>query len=256
MPIRTINYTNRKRILREHVSITLNERGENTTFDAILHLSGYKLPPEARVFVEAYRQTQYKRFDFGTVGLVHVPADRSLSDFGSAEGVLFRVKVVTSNDPRGMLLAEADQIRPRKSKDEDENRMPLLTVMPNANMGDEIWRLEFDEQQTRLFVNSALGDWRGIARDRVFISLVYPSVFRYVLWRILHQERHFDTDDMDDWRSRWLRFAVSLPGVNNVPAEEDEDQFDDWIENAVYAFCRRHNIRALYENYWTGGWNR
>jgi len=103
-------------------------------------------------------------------------------------------------------------------------------------------------------VNSEFGDWRALARAPVFIALVYPAVFRAVLWRILVQENHHrDTEDMEDWRSRWLRFAIGLPGVGDPPAEDDEAKLDDWIDSAAYAFSKRHNIRATYElNYWRG----
>lgn len=252
MPVRTLNYTNRQRIRREDARITIREEKSGAGFDASLRLADYKLPGDARVFVEAYRQTQYMRFDFGEAGAMRIPDDRRLSDFDSVEGVLFRVKVVTAADPHGLLLAEADQIRPRNSTDEDENRIPLLPVVPDENLGDEIWRLEFDDQQTLLKVNSALGDWRALARDPVFLSLVYPSVFRAVLWRVLAQEAHRNTKDADDWRSRWLRFAAGLPGVGDLPAGDDETRLDDWIDTAASAFCRRHNIRSTYERYWTG----
>jgi hypothetical protein len=252
MPIRTLNYTNRKRIRREDARITIREEKGIASFDAVLNLGEYQLPSDAYVFVEAYRQTQYMRFAFGLVREVIVPVDRTLHSFDSAEAVLFRIKVVTGIDPHGLLLAEADQIRPRRPTDEDQNRTPLLPVVPDDSMGDEIWRLEFDDQQTLLLVNSGLGDWRAVARDAVFVSLVYPSVFRAVLWRVLHVEKHRDTDDPDDWRSRWLRFAVSLPGVSDPPNDSQGDDLDDWIGTAVDAFCRRHNIRTTYEHYWTG----
>jgi len=252
MSVRTLNYTNRQRIRREDARITIHEEKSGACFDASLRLADYKLPDDARVFVEAYRQTQYMRFDFGQVGAMGIPGDRRLSDFDSAEGALFRVKVVTAADPHGLLLAEADQIRPRKSTDEDENRIPLLPVVPDDNLDDEIWRLEFDDQQTLLKVNSTLGDWRALARDPVFLSLVYPAVFRTVLGRILHQEKHRDTEDAEDWRSRWLRFAADLTGGVDLPSEDDETRLDDWIDTAASAFCRRNNIRATYVRYWTG----
>lgn len=252
MPVRTLNYTNRQRIRRKDARITIHEDKSGNIFDASLRLSDYTLPGDAHVFVEAYRQTQYMRFDFGQIGEIRIPDDRLLRDFDSAEGVLFRVKVVTATDPHGLLLAEADQIRPRKSTDEDENRIPLLPVVPDDNMGDEIWRLEFDGQETLLKVNSEFGDWQALARDPVFLALVYPSVFRSVLWRILIHEKHRDTEDGDDWCSRWLRFAISLPGVGDPPAENGEDRIDDWIDTAASVFCRRHNIRVTYERYWTG----
>jgi hypothetical protein len=252
MPIRTLNYTNRQRIRREDARVTIRKGKGGNVFNAGLSLADYKLPGDALIFVEAYRQTQYMRFDFGQVGAMRTPEDRFLSDFDSAEGLLFRVKVVTSADPHGLLLAQADQIRPRRATDEDENRIPLLPVVPDDNMGDEIWRLEFDDQQTLLKVNSRLGDWRMLARDPFFLALVYPAVFRAVLWRILLQEKHRDTEDEDDWRSRWLRFAVGLPGVSDPPEEDDEGRIDDWIDGAAFIFCRRHEFRATYERYWTG----
>jgi len=252
MPVRTLNYTGRKRIRREDARITMGmENGENV-FAAKLSLADYDLPTDAHIFVEAYRQTQYMRFDYGQAGAMRIPDDRLLRDFDSAEGILYRVKVVTSADPHGLLLAEADQIRPRKHIEEDENRVPLLPVVPDDSMGDEIWRLEFDDQQTLLRVNSTLGDWRAMARHPAFVSLVYPAVLRIVLSRILKQENHRDTDDQDDWRSRWLSFAVRLPGVEDPPGEDDEAHLDDWIDNTASAFCRQHNIRQSYEQYWAG----
>jgi hypothetical protein len=252
MPVRTLNYTGRKRIRREDARITTREEKGGNVFDAGLSLARYGLPGDASIFVEAYRQTQYMWFDFGKVGAIRIPVDRLLRDFDSPEGVLFRVKVVTNSDPHGLLLAEADQIRPRKSTDEDENRIPLLPVVPDEDMGDEIWRLDFDGQQTLLRVNKTLGDWKTLALDPVFFALVYPSVLRAVLWRILEAEEWRDTEDMDDWRSRWLRFAVSLPGVGDPPGKEDEARLDEWIDSAALAFCRRQNIRATFERYWTG----
>ena len=252
MPVRTINYTNRRRIRREDARISIREEKDGALFDASLHLADYNLSSDARVFVEVYRQTQYMRFDFGLVGALHKPDDRVLRDFDSPEGLLFRVKVVTVADPHGLLLAEADQIRPRRSTDEDANRIPLLPVVPNENMGDEIWRLEFDDQQTLLMVNSMLGGWRALARDPAFFSLVYPSVFRAVLSRILYVDEYHEIEDEDNWRSRWLRFATNLRGVDRPPGLQEKDSFDTWIDGAVSAFCRDHNIRATCERYWPG----
>jgi hypothetical protein len=252
MPVRTINYTNRRRIRREDARISIREERGDALFDANLHLADYDLPAEARVFVEAYRDTHYMRFDFGVVGALRNPDDRVLRDFDSAEGVKFRVKVVTAADPCGLLLAEADQIRPRRSTDEDANRISLLPARPSWDLGEEVWQIEFDDDETWILVNANLGNWMAMARDPAFMSLVYPGAFRTILWRILHLEGHRDTEDMDDWRSRWLCFAVNLPGVDNPPREQEEGRLDDWIDSAVSAFCRCHNIRTTYERYWTG----
>jgi hypothetical protein len=252
MPVRTLNYTNRQRIRRQDARITIREEKNGIVFDAGLTLTDYDLPADGHIFIEAYRQTQYMRFDFGKVGAMRLPENCFLRDFDSAEGILFRVKVVTNTEPHGLLLAEADQIRPYKPSDEDESRIPLLPVVPDESLANEIWRLEFDDQQTLLKVNLELGNWRAVARDPGFVALVYPAVFRAILLRILVQEGYRDTDDMDDWRARWLRFAVALPGVSEPPAENDDAKLDEWIDSAAFAFCRHHNIRTIFERYWIG----
>src|SRR4029077_18655632 len=95
-------------------------------FDATIRLSEYKFPPDARVVVEAYRQTILMRFDFGSVSVPKVPADRHLSDFLTVENVLFRLKVPAASGRPGLLLGEAEQLRPRLPNEEPQRRLPLL----------------------------------------------------------------------------------------------------------------------------------
>ena len=249
MPVRTLNYTDRKRIEKGDALITIGEDEGGNFFDADLRLHGYNLPADAHVFVEAYRQTQYMRFDYGQAGARRIPDDRRLTKFDSAKGVLFRVKVVATSHRYGLLLAEADGIRQPKSADRDE--ISLLPVVPDESLEEEIWRLEFDGHQTLLKVNSTLGDWRALARDPVFSSLVLPSVLRTVLWRVLMQGERPDTED-NDWRSRWLDFAKRLPLVGELPDKGDEEKVEEWIDTAVSEFCRRHKFRASYGRYWKG----
>ena len=121
------------------------------------------------------------RFPFGTVSAQHHPDHRILTDFDTMEGILFRVKVISKMDPLGMLLAEADQIIPRKPDDDDQKRTPLLPVVPDGSLGHQVWRVQFDGSQTLLLINSSLGDWHAMSRDQAFVSLVYPAVLREIL---------------------------------------------------------------------------
>src|SRR3954471_5180346 len=93
--IRAFNYTRRKRIPRENVTITVRtlEHGRRT-FDARLDLASLQLPADAHVYVEAYRRTSYVRFDFGTVAERRDPEVRFLDDLDATEIVFFRVKVI------------------------------------------------------------------------------------------------------------------------------------------------------------------
>ena len=248
MTVRTLNYTRRKRILREDVDIVLytTSLGEHA-FDANLGIEKYKLPETAQVFVEAYRQTHWMRFDFGTVGAVLPPRQRILSTFDNVDGVLFRVRVTSATEKVGLLLAEGDRL-PFRSKDEKpKKRIPLLPVVPEE-LKHEICKVSYESNGPELIVNSSLGNWRSLARNPIVISLIYPFVLREILCRICFIDDDFDLEDMGDWKSRWSRFAATLPGMDPYP--ENRDDREEWIERAVAAFSRRTGVLAKFGGYW------
>jgi hypothetical protein len=251
--IRRLNYTGRKRILREHAQIVLRESKDTPgSFVATLQLGDYDLPSDALVFVEAYRQSSWMRFEFGSVGAITEPANRALTEFDSTEAILFRVRVTSTDSPRARLLAEADRIPLRRLEEKPGERVPLLPVQP-ADIGEEIARVEFDDAHgTTLLINRAVGDWRDVALSPAFYSLVYSQALREILTRILRVEGHSDSETPDNWRSQWLRFAKLLPGVTEPPEQEESDRFDDWIDQAVQAFARRHGVLARFTEFWRG----
>ena len=242
MPVRRLNYTARQRIAHQDADIVLRGAGNNVRFDAHLQLPGYHFPPDARVFVEAYRQTILMRFDFGTVSAPTPPEERELTDFPSADEVLFRVKVTAASVRPGVLLGEADQLRPRQSEQKPDRRVPLLPVIP-GDLGDEIWRVEF-EGRTSLVVNKALHDWKQTVGSNVFRALVFPAAMRQILERILLVEEYRETDDPQSWQSQWLQSAAQIPGSRALPVRGTTEDYDDWIENAVSAFARHFQTKA------------
>jgi len=252
LSIRRLNYTGRKRIRQKDCQIHL-EDGQNgvSRFRADIHLDDCDLPPNALVFVEAYRQTSWMRFRFGTVGEIHPWDEPRLTDFGSSEGILFRVRVTSQFAPRGLLLAEADKIRPRRADRKDEDREPLLPARPDETLGAQIYKVNFDDEPI-LLINKDVGDWQGLTQDRTFQALTLPVVLREILTRILHIEKYTEVDDEVDWRSSWLRFASRLRGVPDPPTEGEEDRFDDWIEEAVASFSTKYKIMERFSHYWTG----
>lgn len=244
MPVRRLNYTDRQRIAQADVEFILHVATDGTgAFDARLDLSRYEFPSDARVFVEAYRQTTLMRFDYGSVSTPVPPANRALADFETADEVRFRVKVTATAGDAGKLLGEADRIRPRLPDEQPDRRIPLLPPVPE-DLGEEIWRVEFDGNTTWLKVNSGLPDWKEAVRSHTFRALVYPAAMRQILERILLVDNVTVIDDPSDWHSRWLNFASTLPGSRTVPGARDE--FDEWIENAVSAFARRYAMRKRF----------
>lgn len=210
----------------------------------------HELPAEALVFVEAYRQTTWMRFPFGTVADIQAPSTekRRLSEFDSAEGICFRVKVTQPQDEH-ILLAAADRIPLGKPEDETDKET-LLPVVP-FELGDEVWRVDLDDEPRLLVNKSASADWRQTALSPVFVSLVYASALRQILASIL-ASGHRDTEDDTDWRSKWLRFATLLPGVDPElpPKEEGEDATLRWADDAVTAFAGKLGLKEKFSTAW------
>lgn len=246
MPIKRINSTGRKRILREDVDIHLHTTQSGAlALEATLNLRDYELPGDSLVFVEAYRQTTFMRFPYGTVAAPAAPpeSERYLREFTSPDALLFRVRVTSAAEPGGMLLAEGDQIPPANDSEQPENRMPLLPPL-GEDLGQEAWRVDLGGVNGPLLkVNNRVGDWKAAAKSAVFRSLVYPAALRQVLWHIYKVDKVGAMDDMSDWRCRWLAFASSLLGGRNPPVDvDDDDDWESWISEAVESFCSQHRM--------------
>ncbi len=245
MAIRRLNYTGRRKITRDDLSIALHEKpNAPATFDADLtQLAQYRLPNDAAVSVEARLQTRWMRFSYGTIGAIVPAEDRALTEFDSADGLQFSVKVTAVSTDPGKLLAEADRIPVILPGDVDEKRNPLLPVKSH-DLGQEVYRLDFSGDEPILLINRAAGDKDAIARSPVFMSIVYPAALREILNRIIHVEGKGDLDDDEDsWCSRWLKFARSLPGIGAIP---DADDSEAWIDDVVASFAKK---QAMLEKF-------
>lgn len=243
MTTRQLNWTARKRIARSEVAITLRQDPDGTCFAAALAQGDLGLPQEAQVVIEAYRQTTLMRFDCGTVGEFGPRASTVLTEFQPPEGVLFRVKVLGSGTQAGMILAEADGIHavaPGEANVAHESLLPTR----GDDIGDEAWRLDFSGDAPELLFSNRSGDWRGLARSPHFTWLVYPEILRQILTRCM-EDGVPDADDAD-WRSRWVRFAGTLSGMTLLKEGADEQEREDWVGDAVAAFCRAQRFRERF----------
>lgn len=254
---RRFNYTDRQRILHEHVTIRIVQDEAGLSFDADLDLSGYrfeKLSPKPRIFIEAYRggTASWKRFDFGVVGEMSKPPDRSLAEFRTPEGILFRVRV-TAADPAGAgrLVGEASTVRPRLPGEEDLPVQPLIQHLPSDDIGDEIWRVDFSGEMPLLKVNSRLpmgvDQFLTDPRNRAVFA---PAIMRQVLTRILLIEADpGDEENEDDWRQRWLRFGARMTGTDapEVDHKDGRIEIEEWIDQGVEGFARRVGLKSLGE---------
>ncbi len=245
---RTFNYTGRRSIARKDVSVTVRADGEAWTFDADLRLAHYNFPHNGEIWVEAHRQNLWMQWSWGTISAMRVPANRRLTEFDVPDGVLFRVRVV---QPPGQesrkLVGEVDGIQPVRAGEADDRRRPLIVPVPDA-LDQELWKLDFEHEPPQLLVNrDALPSWKDLARSPQFIALVYPEVLRRILARVLLEDNWSEDDDDGDWQSDWIRFASNLGGLPPVPMLGLKQEREAWIEEAVAAFARRMQMRAIWD---------
>lgn len=249
MTTKRLNWTERRRIGRDQVRISLRTDTGRPTFAAHVATEELGLPPDARVVIEAYRQASWMRFDYGTVALPIEPASTWLEEFDPPEGLLFRVKVLGTGTLEGRILAEADQLKAVDPAEAESGRQSLLPTR-GVSLGDEVWRLAIDDgaQPPELLVNKDLGvEWRTLARSPQFLWFVYPVILRQILAAVFEGDLP-DPDNTEDWRTRWLRFAQLLPGTGNTPEEgASPEEKEIWIDGVVQAFCRNNRFRERFQ---------
>jgi len=243
-----LNFTGRRKISQNHVRISINADDMEHAFSARMELDGYAFPDNAALILEAYRQLELTRFEFGTVTRPIPPPNCRLSEFGSLDGVRFRLKVVSTDQPRGRLLGVADRISATDEALGRTRRVPLLTVKGH-DLGREIWKLDLSDEPL-LLVNFKLADQHALVRSPMFQAMVLPEVLRAILVRVLLIDQFRQFEDENDWAARWLKFAGSFPGVGRIPEDPDGELDAEWIDSAVAAFCQWRGTDRLFREFW------
>ena len=231
--IRRFNYTQRRRIQQERISIELYEADENGTlaFSAELNLTSMGLPPDAPVFIIANRGSTAMRFDWGTVANPSRSQDCRLTDIPSNPS--FRVMALAP-DGSGRLLALAERIKPKRGESDAS-----LLWLQEEDLGKEVWRLDFADANPTMLVNKNIPRISATVReDDTFRALIIPEVLRSILTRALIVEE-YDLDDGEGSWSEWIGFVRSFYDVEFPTASDDSDDTTkaEWIEGAVEAFA-------------------
>ncbi len=234
--LRKLNFTERSKLARSSFNVALRRESDGMlAFDAGLTLRDTSLPPDARVYIEAYHRTSYMRFDYGTIAAITNPADRRLTGIDSSS-VRFRIKVVQAETRR--ILAIADDVRVGEQPPAEGARTPLLPVQFSGSLDQQPWRISFEADTPVLELNNRIDGIEKLATgEPLFFALVYPAAVREILTRILLIDQQADADDDEAWSSQWLRWAARYTSAAPPASEEDAPQ---WIDDVVAAFCSQH----------------
>jgi hypothetical protein len=231
---RRVNSTDRARITRDCVNIVLEPPADITSFPcalATIDLAGYDFPPESSITLEAYYRSSSMRFACGQVNNVAVPERMELSDIDLGGAIRFRLLVIAPST--GQILGSAEGLRPAQ-RGESPDRSPLLPLR-ETDLGRELWRIDVDPRSGPILcVNNAIPGLAAQIRSMpLFQGLILPHALRMIL-RELSAEGEEAGDDF--WGDGWRKFLKET-GVPTEPEETDQDSIDDWIQDAVTAFC-------------------
>lgn len=242
--IKRVNSTGRKRIPRERIRIAVLD-GDPRTFQADLDLDELNMPADAAVVLEATcaGSNVIPRFEWGTVGQLQPAKDCRLRGL-AGRNVFFSVKVIDRTDQFGRILGLAEVVRPIRGGDQTETKRRGLLPVEAVDLGDEVWRLEFREEDVYLLINQRCPEIRERIRcDPVVFSLIYSAAIRQILPRAIAEAIDEEGAD-EDWATLWLQFAKSLHSEQDAaPGPDDEDDVKDhWIDDVVSNFCRQQQM--------------
>lgn len=237
---RRFNYTDRKRITQDRITVSLTRRkGLAESFSASVKLDGLNLPEEAKVYIEAYHHTDSARYPFGTVVSPLLPDDTSLSNLAHPEDLKFRILVVDETTKRGLILASADRIKPTSTYD----KQSILPV-EIGDLGRQVWKLDFNGDQPVLVLNEKLPNVLNLpTTDPRFRLYILPAVLREVFSYMFFVDKVEDlAEPAVEWHKNWLSFAKRFLPYDTAWPEKSGDDYDSgdvsgWINVLEREFC-------------------
>lgn len=256
---RRINYTGRRKIPREKISIILNKDNNFVqSFSANIDIDGFNFPPDAKVYIDAYHKTEVKRYDFGTAENIVPPRDTGLAGFAYPENLKFRILIVDESGQHGLILAHADRISPLSDID-TKSILPVDFV----DLGQQIWRVDFegDGGSPILAINRNIPNIETIVKsDPQFIMYVYPAVIREILTHMIFVDGvESPSDPSVEWHGDWLDFSRRvLPGegppenLNSHEVDFESDAAKKWINKVVEEFSISRNEWRKFINRMSG----
>lgn len=245
---RQINYTDRKKIPKKNVELEFfyNDGIPSKARITKLSLEELGLPSEAKVFLDAYHRTEFKRFPLGTLNKLEIPKDLDFDGLILKQRLLFRV--IVSDPKTKKVLAHADRIKPSNlSKGDDvfQKRESILPVYI-GNIDPRAWMLKFDSEYDDgpvLLVNNKIPDTEKFCKSPEFVQLVLPAVLKEILFKMLIIDRIDSFEDPTyEWHKKWLTFLkqqLRIDPEEHFSAEADSNEIADQIEEVVNRFAEK-----------------
>ena len=245
--IRRYNYTGRKKLLPQNISISETKKEGKKFIEIKCDLKDLDFPDEAKIFVEPYFKSSFIRFDCGSVARFQPPSNTDVSDLPTTDQLRYRIKIVDTSNKHGLIIGLAD-IQGTLVNASDTGRQPILPV-DFTDLGKRIWTLDFRSTGPVLAVNSSIENIREkVKSDDIFFSLVYPEIIKRIAVEITKTDGFFE-DDLTGWQAEWVKFFRQILFQTQVlSSDAGDDVIDDWCNDMSDAFARKYNVIERYNS--------
>jgi hypothetical protein len=254
---RTFNYTGRKAIPPECIDASLTSMtgapSLDVEFDFTLAPHIMDLPRSSRVYVDAWHDMSFMRFDHGVLGNPRPPESTLLTDLDTWTSVSFKVRIVEA----GELLASSKTMTRTSVEPESRTTQKLIHHLVE-DLGERPWLLRVSETMDTPFLVFNEKWWEAckasgmpLYEDRVAMAVVMPSVMQGMLdWLLIEQRWDHHLLHMErTWKGGWIQFARQL--VKTVPPRpsesDDSEHLEDvreWINEVVEVFSARRGFTS------------
>jgi len=242
MASRNFNYTGRMLIAQECIDARMSEIHLKAPlleieFNWELKPALMGISPRAKVYVDAWKDMSFMRFDYGFFGDTKPPDNVSLSELDSWSSADFIVRIVDN----GSLLAASKKHTVSLAQPDLKSRRSLI-IAAYEDLGERPWRLDVyeDIEMPRLVFNEkwwneASVSGRPLSDDSKIMGMIMPSVLEGMLNYLIigmKSDLHRWYDD-PSWKGAWIRFARSLlPNILPPNYEEDETGEPEFLRDA------------------------
>lgn len=242
----TANFTGRKRITHNRVTVSINSTGEGPdNFDVKYDLADLDFPGYARVFIDATTSSETERYDCGTVIAPKKLENAELPVKLNVEEWKFQLRVVDkAGDKPGVLLGVAKGIRPVNIL-----RPKSILHTTESDLGRRIWDLDKNKldagEYPLLIHNQKITEQdQDFYRQPANQVLILADCLRQVLIHICLVQGYTSSEEISDAEQMrdWLQFAEKSCGLDLSKVEGHEDKLSynayciDAIDTAVRKF--------------------
>jgi hypothetical protein len=233
-----INYTGRMKIKKQDFVVTINRR-DSVAVDFKVHfeLKSYNFPENARIFVEAFRHNELKRYDFGTVKKIK-NIDTDISELNHKNTLLFNLKIVDNEKDKGKIIGYINSTKPI---DEGYDRSSILDVEFCSFSDNLVWKLDYGDGGPILQINTKLTNIQYLITDDAFFFFnVYPAIIKDIMNQIKYIDNAESEDNEYEWHDEWIRMAENYSRMK-YNKNLDSVDFDYFVETFIAGFANKHN---------------